>query len=190
MRPHAAGSVRAALGPGAASRGCSASCGEVAASCAPVAPLPFAACDLTLRDAFALLVPMRTLSYALRQWFAEQSRSLQRSLPAAAELIASTAAKVAATTLRRTADCEGSLQSSSSTILDDCDLIEPPLCVSTLQLGIAPHRWTAGVGARGFWSQSSPPPPPLRPRRGSPLQTTSRRRRGGGDPSRVSYRRK
>ncbi len=38
----------------------------------------FAARDLTLRDAFALLVPMRTPSCALRQWFAGQSRCLQQ----------------------------------------------------------------------------------------------------------------
>ena len=41
-----------------------------------------AARDLTLRDAFALLVPMRTLSYALRQWFASKSY-LQRLLQTA-----------------------------------------------------------------------------------------------------------
>ena len=71
----------------------------------------FAARDLTLRDSFALLVPMRTLSYALRQWFAEKSRYLQQhrcTLPA--ELIASTAAKTPRPTLPRTAGCERSLQ--------------------------------------------------------------------------------
>ena len=93
MRRRAAGSVRAALGPGAASIEY-ASCGEVAASCLHRSRRAFAARNLTLRDAFALLVPMRTLSCALRQWFAGQSRSAAAlQLPAAAELIASTAAK-------------------------------------------------------------------------------------------------
>ena len=78
MRRRAAGSVRAALGPGAASI-VYASCGEEVAASESSAVAPVACAVVTgLLSRFALLVPMRALSHALRQWFAAQSKCLHQ----------------------------------------------------------------------------------------------------------------